>query len=235
MAETKIRCLIIDDEPLSREILKDYAGACPELELCGIYPDALSTGETLRKEKADLLFLDINMPKLSGINFIKSLPNPPLVIFITAYPEYAVDGFEVDAVDYLLKPVSFERFRKAVNRALERIQNRSLPSKSEINHILVKADKKNYRIDFDNLICLEAIGDYVRFFVGDKKLMVHGTLKDFLSQLPANRFARIHKTYVVNTSKIDYIEGNTVKLGSFTLPLSLSFRDEFFSILKNNS
>jgi two-component system, LytTR family, response regulator len=231
MPENKIRCLIIDDEPLSQEILKDYVDACPELELGGVYIDALEAGCAIRKAKTDLLFLDINMPKLSGINFIKGLPEPPLVVFITAYTEFAIEGFEVDAVDYLLKPVSFERYRKAVNRAVDRIENRNIPPKPESNHILVKADKKNYRISFDNLVYIEALGDYVSFYLDEKKLVVHGTLKDFLSQLPLNRFVRIHKSYVVNISKMDYIEGNTVKMGSITLPISLNYREDFFRVL----
>jgi two-component system, LytTR family, response regulator len=234
MPDNKIRCLIIDDEPLSQEILKDYVNACPELELGGIYIDALEAGSAIRKEKTDLLFLDINMPKLSGINFIKGLSDPPMVVFITAYAEFAIEGFEVDAVDYLLKPVSFERFRKAVNRAAERMESRNTQLKSESNHILVKADKKNYRISFDNLVYLEALGDYVRFCLDEKKLMVHGTLKDFISQLPVNRFVRIHKSYVINVSKMDYIEGNTVKMGSITLPISLNFREDLFKVLKDD-
>ena len=121
--KTKINCIIIDDEPLSQDILKDYVEHCPELALSGVFPNALQARETILTGEIHLLLLDINMPGLSGINLVKSLHNPPLVIFITAYPEYAVEGFELDAVDYLLKPVSYERFLKAVNRVVEKLKN----------------------------------------------------------------------------------------------------------------
>ncbi len=142
------------------------------------------------------------MPKLSGISFVKSLKAPPAIVFITAYPEYAVDGFEVDAVDYLLKPVSFERFRTAVNRLLERFSENNISKNS--THLMVRANKKNYRINFDEFLYLEAQGDYVRFVTADKSLMVHGTLKEFIKQLPDNLFGRIHKSYVISLSKVEY-------------------------------
>ncbi|MBN1822042.1 MAG: response regulator transcription factor [Prolixibacteraceae bacterium] len=228
-----VKCLIVDDEPLAQDVLKDYVESCPELELVMICNDALEAGDIVRKENIDLLFLDINMPRLTGINFVKSLSHTPLFILITAYPEFAIEGFEVEAVDYLLKPVPFERFRKAVNRALERLENRQISEQTPIQHILVKADKKNYRIEFNNLLFLEAMGDYVRFYMEDKKLMVHGTLKEIVQKLPEKQFIRIHKSFIVNISKVNYIEGNMVKLGNEKIPVSLTYREEFFKIMNN--
>jgi DNA-binding LytR/AlgR family response regulator len=227
----QISCLIIDDEPLSCEVLKDYVEASPELVLAGICYNALQAGTALRREEIGLLLLDINMPRLSGIDFIRSLPNPPMVIFVSAYPEFALDGFEVDAVDYLLKPVSFERFRKAINRVATRLGNSKNPNAAETGHIFVKADKKNYRIDFSEISYLEAMGDYVRFSLADKKLTVHGKLKDIISQLPPHLFKQVHKSYVVNLSKIEYIEGNLARLGNDKIPVSLTYRDELFKEL----
>lgn len=217
-----INCLIVDDEPLSQEVLVDFINDCPELSLSGVCKNALEAGEILAAENIDVLFLDINMPKLSGIDFIKSLAKPPLFVFVTAYPEFALEGFEVDAVDYLVKPVSFERFRKSVNRILER-----LPSaiEKEREHILLRADKKNYRLGFNEIMYLEAQGDYVKFVTAENSLMVHGTLKDFTEQLPENEFARIHKSYVVSISKIVYVEGNSVKVDDVKLPVSLNYKD----------
>jgi len=220
--EMKLNCIIIDDEPLSQDVLEDFVETCPELNLVGICNDALEAGEVLKKEQVDLLFLDINMPKLSGIGFVKSLKEPPIVILVTAYPEYAIEGFEIEALDYLLKPVSFERFRTAVNRALERFIAKEEPV---AKHIMVRANKKNYRINFDEIIYLEAQGDYVRFITEEQSLMVHGTMKEFIEQLPRNKFERIHKSYVISLGKVVYLEGNQVKLGEHKLPVSLSYRD----------
>ncbi|WP_347841331.1 LytTR family DNA-binding domain-containing protein [uncultured Draconibacterium sp.] len=223
-----LNCIIVDDEPLSQDVLGDYVNACPELQLVAVCSDALEAGQILKDEKVDLLFLDINMPKLSGIGFIKSLKEPPLFILVTAYPEFALEGFEVDAVDYLLKPVSFERFRTALNRAIERF---SMRKENNPQHLMVRANKKDYRLNFNEIIYLEAQGDYVRFITESQSLMVHGRLKDFLAALPEKQFGRIHKSYVVSLSKVVYLEGNQVSLGEIKLPVSLSFKDEFLAKL----
>lgn len=226
----KLNCLIVDDEPLSQDVLEDFVKACPELNLLGICNDALEAGELVKKEQIDLLFLDVNMPKLSGISFVKSLKEPPLVILVTAYPEYAIEGFEIEALDYLLKPVSFARFRTAVNRALERFTTNE---EQIASHLMVRANKKNYRINFDKIIYLEAQGDYVRFVTKEQALMVHGTMRDFITELPRNSFERIHKSYVIALSKVVYLEGNQVNLGEIKLPVSLSYRDTLMAKLKS--
>jgi two-component system, LytTR family, response regulator len=218
----KLNCLVIDDEPLSREVIVDFVKLCPELNLAGLAEDALQAGEMLKSETIDLLFLDINMPKLSGLGWIKSLQEVPLFIFVTAYPEYAVEGFEVDAVDYLLKPVSFDRFRTAVNRAVERFEAKE---DHPNGHIMLRADKKNYRIELNDILFLEAQGDYVRFITAKQNLTVHGKLKDFLAKLPAGLFERIHKSYVIAVNKVEYLEGNRVKVGDHKLPVSVNFRE----------
>lgn len=224
----KLNCIIVDDEPLSQDVIEDFVNSCPELNLVGICNNALEAGELLKKENVDLLFLDVNMPKLSGIGFVKSLKEPPLFILVTAYPEFAIEGFEVDAVDYLLKPVPFDRFRTAVNRALERFTSKP----DNVNHILLRANKKDYPINYDEIIYLEAQGDYVRFILEGQTLMVHGTMKDFLEKLPGHQFIRIHKSYAISLSKVVYLEGNQVKLGEYKLPVSLSFRENLVTKLK---
>jgi DNA-binding LytR/AlgR family response regulator len=225
-----INCLIVDDEPLSQELITDYVNSCPELKLTGVCKDALEAGEFLKNGKIGLLFLDINMPKLSGIGFVKSLKEPPLFVIITAYPEYAIEGFEIDAVDYLLKPVSFERFRTSVNRVLERLSTKNDNELSQ-EHIMVRADKKNYRIGFDEILYLEAQGDYVKFVTAEKSLMVHGKLKEFFMQLPKNSFEQIHKSYIISLSKVIYVEGNMVKIGTHKIPVSLNFKDQLLKKL----
>lgn len=220
--------MVVDDEPLSQEIVVDFVEACPELELLATCCDALEAGQILKKQKVDLLFLDINMPRLSGIEFMKSLKESPLFILITAYPEFALDGFEVDAVDYLVKPVSFDRFRTAVNRVVERFAAKEM---LPVNHIILRANKKMYRIDYQDILLLEAQGDYVRFITRKQTLMVHGKLKDFEQSLPTSLFLRIHKSYVVALNKVEYVEGNLIKVGDYKLPVSLNYRDSFIRML----
>ncbi len=216
--------MVVDDEPLSQEIVQDFVNACPELELVAISGDALEAGEMLKKQTVDLLFLDINMPRLSGIEFMKSLKEPPLFVLVTAYPEFALDGFDIDAVDYLVKPVSFDRFRVAVNRVVERFPvHEVLP----VNHIMLRANKKIYRVNYHDILLLEAQGDYVRFITQKQTLTVHGKLKDFERRLPASLFSRIHKSYVVALNKVEFMEGNTIKVGEHKLPVSPNYRDNF--------
>lgn len=224
-----LNCIIIDDEPLSQDIIRDFVESCPELNLLAVCNDALEAGDALKKHTVDLMFLDINMPKLNGISFVKSLKEAPLVVLITAYPEYALEGFEIEALDYLVKPVSFERFRKAVNRATERV---NLNEAVDAEHIMVRANKKNYKLNYKEIIYLEAQGDYVRFVSKERALMVHGRLKDFLDQLPAKYFERIHKSYVIALDKVVYLEGNQVNLGEYKLPVSLSYKDALNDKLK---
>lgn len=225
----KLNCLIIDDEPLSQEVIASFIKTSPELQLNGVCNNALEAGEMLRTKKVDLLFLDINMPKLNGIEFIKGLQQTPLFILITAYPQYAVEGFEVDAVDYLLKPVSFVRFRTAINRALERHKQKN---KGKGQHIMLRSDKKDYRINIDTILYIESRGDYVRFVLPQQTLTVHGTLKEFAEQLSEKRFIRIHKSYIIAVEKVEYLEGNQIKIGKEKLPVSLTYRKNLLRILQ---
>jgi len=168
------------------------------------------------------------MPGLSGISFARSLKVSPLIVFTTAYPEYAVEGFELDATDYLVKPYSFERFLKAVNRAMERLQENK-NSDPEQGKILVKADKKLYALSFSEILLIEGQGDYIRIRTPGENLVVHDTIKNFLGNLPENEFMRIHKSYVVNLKHIEYIEGNQVRVGEHTIPVSPVHREELLT------
>ncbi len=221
-------CIIIDDEPLSRDVLRKYIGEVTDLEIVAECSDAIEATHQLNKTRVDILFLDINMPGLSGISFARSLSVSPLIIFTTAYPEYAVEGFELDATDYLVKPYSFERFLKAVNRALERLrENRNAEGSG--GKILVKTGKKLYAVLFSEILFIEGQGDYIRIHTSQKKLMVHDTIKNFLESLPAEEFMRIQKSFVVNLKQIEFIEGNQVSIGGQTIPVSPANRDELLS------
>ena len=225
----KIACLIIDDEPAAREILQQYVADDARLDLVALCSNAFEANAILEKQKIDLLFLDINMPRLSGLAFYKSLSKPPAVIFTTAYPEYAVEGFEVDAVDYLLKPFTFERFFKAVSKVAEKKQDKK---QSNIDFILLYADKKMYKAHIDDIAYLEAQGDYVSVYMRDKQLLVHDSLQRLHRQMPAKQFIRIHKSFVVAINKFDYIEGNTVAIQNKYLPIGETYRKDFFKAIK---
>ncbi|MEK7253226.1 MAG: LytTR family DNA-binding domain-containing protein, partial [Bacteroidota bacterium] len=172
-----------------------------------------------------VLLLDVNMPKLSGIGLLKSLDRPPLVIFTTAYPEFAVEGFELEAVDYLLKPFSLERFIKAINRAADRLAGAVPPSENRSGHLLVKADKKLYKVDFQDILHLEAYGDYVKIFTREKMLLTKERLAVLEESLPKQAFFRIHRSHVISLEAVEFIEGNMVSVGGLKLPVSEGLRE----------
>jgi DNA-binding LytR/AlgR family response regulator len=220
-------CLIVDDEPLSRDVLRKYIAEVKDLDLVAECSNAAEASHQLNLNRVDIIFLDINMPGLSGVSFARSLRRSPLLIFTTAYPEYAVEGFELDATDYLVKPYSLERFLKAVNRAMERLQE-NLSEEAE-GKILVKADKKLYALMFSEILLIEGQGDYIRIRTLRENLMVHDTIKRFVARLPEESFMRIHKSYVINLEHIDYIEGNQVRIGEHSIPVSPVQREELLS------
>ena len=237
----KLRCLIIEDEPLSQDVIIHYVNKCPSLELVEVCADAFAANEVIRNTPVDLLFLDINLPGLSGIRFIKTITKPLMVIFTTAYPEFAVEGFDADAIDYLVKPFSFERFLKAVNKALkeakyllEQSTKKETKPFSGPGFILVKADKKVYKVNFADIDWIEAIGDYVKVVTRDKAFLVHETLKNMFDQLPAESFIQVHKSYIVHMHKIQYIEGNQIKILNNLIPIGLSFKEKLMNRLKLN-
>jgi DNA-binding LytR/AlgR family response regulator len=229
----KIKCLIVDDEPLSQDVLKKYIGDSPVLELAGVAFDAFEANQFLQTEEIQLIFLDINMPKLSGIRFVKTLNNPPLIIFTTAYPEYAIDGFELDAVDYLVKPFPFERFLKAVNKAIEKLSFIQPKPPPTSDFILLKSDKKVYKVNYDEISYLQSFGDYVKVYISGKCLVVHDTFKNLQDHLPADRFIRVHKSYLIAMDKIQYIEGNQVKVANELIPIGLNYKVDLISKLKD--
>lgn len=227
-----IHCLIIDDEPLSRNVLRTFISDHPDLKLKGECKDAFEAMERLSVESVDLLFLDINMPKLSGINFYKSLNQKPEVIFTTAYPEFAVEGFELNAIDYLMKPIAFERFVKAVQKVKDKL-GKAAAVEVTPDYILLKADKKMYRTAFSDILFCEALGDYVKVHLSEKVLIVTTTMKKLLGDLPVDLFIRTHKSYIINKSKFEYIEGNQIKIGDHSISIGQSYREDVLKVLGN--
>jgi DNA-binding LytR/AlgR family response regulator len=227
----RIKCIIVDDEPLSQDVLKKYVADTPMLELLEVCSDAFEANQIIALKDVQLMFLDINMPKLSGISFAKTMTKPPLIIITTAYPEYAIEGFEVDAIDYLVKPFSYERFLKATNKAIEKINLSQLKNIVSDSFILLKSDKKVFKINYDDINYLQSFGDYIKVFTIDKCLVVHDTFKNIQEQLPIKYFQRIHKSYIVALNKIKYIDGNQIKIVEVLLPIGLNFKEELLKRL----
>jgi len=227
----KIKALVVDDEPISVEILCQYIDDLCQIEYIGSCSNALEAIEILKTKNVDCIFLDINMPKLSGINFIKTISNPPLVVFVSAYPEYAVQGFEVEAVDYLLKPFSFERFVKAVNKISDRLSLQiASPSKASI---LIKDGKKLYNILLDDIIYFTATGDYVKVHLAEKILITNDTLKNISRQLSPDQFIRIHKSHLVALKQIKFVEGNRVRINDGYLPIGQTYKEALINRLQS--
>jgi DNA-binding LytR/AlgR family response regulator len=234
----RLSCLIVDDEPLSQDVLKKFVDDTPMLQLSGTCSDAYEAIAFLNNNSVDLLFLDINMPRLSGINFARSLEHPPLIIFTTAYAEYAIEGFELSAVDYLIKPIAFERFLKAVNKALsqvkaERIIEKNINGgeKGEASFIMIKSDKKIYKIDTDKILFVQSIGDYVKINTTEKTIIASGTLKD-MEELLMKSCVRIHKSYLVSIRAIKYVESNQIRVSDQFIPIGQKYREDFFRRFK---
>jgi DNA-binding LytR/AlgR family response regulator len=234
----EIKGLIVDDEPLARNVIQEYAKKIPSLTIIGECDDAICAHQQLQKKHVDLLFLDINMPKLTGIEFLKTLKNPPLVIFTTAYSEYALDGFELNVIDYLKKPFSFERFCKAYFRAEEQLllkKSVQRPDIREKHHdfLFIKSDKKTIKVKISDICYIEGLGDYIKLYMTDKKLVTNLSMKKIENLLPENQFYRIHKSFIISLDKIELIEGNMVKINNVKLPVGNSFRQNFMLHIKN--
>lgn len=230
----KINCLIIDDEPTSQVVLKKYISDVDFLQLCGVVNNAVEAlAELKNNSDIDLLFLDINMPKISGLTFYKSLQNPPCVIFTTAYSRYAIDGFDVNAIDFLLKPFSFERFFIAVNKVLEKRSTTEINAKE--NHaILIKSNKITHKIFSNDILFIEAFGDYVKVYVEDKYILTNNTFSNILEMLPKNLFVQTHKSYAINLEKINTLNGNQIAIDKHRIPIGLKFKADFLKSFTNN-
>lgn len=230
-----INCVIIDDEFLAREYIKAYVEKLPFLNLLGDFNSPLKAIDLIKSGKVDLLFLDIQMPDITGLDFIKTLDNPPNIIITTAYKEFAVDAYELSVIDYILKPFSFERFLKATNKVLEKIEHESNPvqrtytNQTETslheNYLIIRADRKHYKINYEDLIYIEGQKAYVTFHTKSKKITALASLKDLDEKLPENDFVRIHKSFIVSVKNIESLEGNILEVNGLHLPVGKSYKN----------
>ena len=239
MSERKIVCLAVDDEPPALEVLKKYIASVNSLELAGIFVDAVDALNILQRQPVDLLFLDIQMPQILGTDFIRTLRNPPKVIFTTAFRKYAVEGFELDAVDYLLKPISFDRFLKAVNKVMQtslkhetgEIDNNSNKI-SEAGHINFRSDRKMIKVALNDIIYIESIKDYIKVITATGTVVTKQSISSVEEMLPKEKFVRIHRSYIVSVNKIESYNHELVWIARQELPISRMYRHHVTRILE---
>lgn len=230
----KLSCIIVDDEPVARKILQEFVEKMPFMDLRGKFENAMKAAAYLQDNEVDLMFLDIEMPKISGLQFLQSNEIKPLVILTTAFPQYALEGYELDIIDYLLKPFAFSRFQKAVQKAREYNELKNITSANLlVSYIFVKSEKRIEKIELKDMLYVESLGNYITIHAeGNKKIIAYLTLKSLESQLSASEFIKIHQSYLVNCSKITAIEGNEIKLNYKTLPISRNYKDSVMKMVE---
>lgn len=237
-----VTCLIVEDEPLARNLLVDYVKKVPSLQLIDACANAMDAMEVLRKQHVDLLFLDIQMPEITGITFLKILQRKPLVIFTTAYSQYALEGYELDVVDYLLKPITLERFLRSVDKAIQRLQQAhpvSAPARSQAegdkpDFVFVKDGTKMVKIQLDDILYVEGMKDYVTIHTKEKKITTLQRMKILEGELPSDKFIRIHHSFIIALRAINEVHKSEVQIGQALIPISDSYKKAFREFIEKN-
>lgn len=229
-----MKCIVIDDEPLGRQGMKMLVDEMPDLELANEFGSPVEAGNYLQENPVDLIFLDIEMPRMSGIDFLKNLPNAPMVIFTTAYPQYALEGFELDVVDYLVKPIRFERFFRAVTKAqavknaMDGVNSANNFKIDEDDHVFVRADRKYVKLYLKDIDTIEGLKDYSIIHTNGEKTITAMNLKTIEGQLPHDVFIRVNKSYIINKNHISQVESDNIMIGEKQVPIGERYRQEFF-------
>ena len=236
MAETPapLRCLVVDDDPLALQIVENCIGNTPFLTHVASCESAITAAEILRQQPIDLLFLDVEMPRMSGLDLLRTLQNPPLVILITSSKSYAVEAFEVDVLDYVVKPISYARFLQAAQKALEVVNSRAEAAESspaDAPFTFVKVDSKLVKVQFDEVHYVEALGDYVHIVTGKSKLIIYSTMRAVEEKFPAALFVRVHRSFIVNLKRVQTIEDNTIIIDNKHIPIGQTYQKEVFQRL----
>jgi len=226
---SKIRCLLVDDEPPAITLLEKYASMIDQLEVVGTSYSAVKAFDPLKTKQVDLLFLDIRMPVLNGIDFIKTLKNPPAIILTTAYREYALDGYDLDIIDYLLKPIAFARFLKAIDRYRERLVatiSEQANTSEQAKHIFLNVNRTHHKVILNDILYIESLKDYVRIHTTNDHLVVKGNIGSFTKKIPASHFIRIHRSFVIALAHVQSFNQSEVEINGQKLPIGASYRDE---------
>jgi DNA-binding LytR/AlgR family response regulator len=233
-----MNCIAVDDEPLALDIIENYVNRHPDLKLIARCNNAAEASEILKTRKVDLMFIDIQMPEITGLSFVKSLENKPLFMFTTAYPDYAVEGFELDAIDYLLKPIAYDRFEKGVEKAKEYFkikQNADVAETDlESEFIFVKANQKLVKLAYNDIFYVEAFADYVKIFLADKKIVTLQTMKNMEKKLPPEFFSRVHRSFIVNRHHVESFSTTVCEVNGIKIPIGKNYKDNFVGIMKGN-
>ena len=233
----KLSCIIVDDEPVARKILQEFTEQTPFLDLLGKFESAMKAEEFLNDNQTDLIFLDIEMPKVSGLQMLKRINTESMVILTTAFPQYALDGYELDIIDYLLKPFALHRFLKAVQKAKDFYEMKTLPkafgtgNTPRPSYIFIKSDKRIEKVELCDILYAEVLGNYVTIHTERKKIIAYLTMKSLESQLSPGDFIKIHQSFLVNRSKIESVEGNDLRVGAKSLPISRNYRDSVTNLI----
>jgi len=228
-----IRCIIVEDETLAQNVIQSHLQRTPGFELVGICNNALEATETLNKHDVDLIFLDVQLPGMTGLNFLRTLQDPPLVVLTTAYAEYALESYEFNVIDYLLKPISFERFSKTVNKIVDgKLFTQAAKEKQTWphDHIFIKSSGKFFKVNFSEIIYVESMKDYLKIYTADYRLITHQTMNDMEKTLPAKQFMRVHKSYIVSLAHIKTIQTNNIEAGKALIPIGSNYKEKVMSL-----
>lgn len=230
-----IRCIIVEDETLAQHVIQSHLAQVQGFELVGVCKNAIEASKVLKEREVDLIFLDIQLPGMTGLNFLRSLTNPPLVVLTTAYAEYALESYEFNVIDYLLKPISFERFTKTINKITEgRLFDRIAKEEAAVNadHIFIKSNSKFFKVNFPEIIYIQSMKDYLKIQTAEYNLVTHQTMNDMERLLPARQFMRVHKSYIVSVGFIRSIYGNSIEIDKIIIPIGASYKDNVMSLVE---
>ncbi len=234
-----MKCLAVDDEPLALEIIKAFCAKIPFIDSLDTCTSGVEAISILQNGQTDLLFLDINMPHISGLELASLLTNPPMLIFTTAYQNHALEGFDLAAIDYLVKPFSFDRFMKAVSRAYElyslRLDKNAHTEQhtAEDNYMMIKVDYANVKVMFDDILFVEGLKDYIKIYTTGKNYVTKSTMRNVEERLPSDTFMRIHKSHIVNIDRIEAFENNHIRIGDNKLPIGGGYKDDFLAFIES--
>ncbi|CAM1355309.1 MULTISPECIES: LytR/AlgR family response regulator transcription factor [Tenacibaculum] len=234
----KINCVIIDDEPLAINVIKNHLQEFQNINIVDTFNNPLEAINTLEKDPIDVLFLDINMPKMNGLEFLKNIPVKPHVIITTAYREFAAESYDLDVLDYLVKPIPFPRFLKSINKLTQQLhlnQNVKNIHTNEDSYIFLKVDKKLVKVKYDNLLYIESLKDYIKVCTTDGNYIVHKSLTSITEELPSNNFLRIHRSYTIAIDKVNSVEGNSVDINNKRIPIGRKYINNTKQIILNNN
>ena len=233
-----LKCIIVEDEVLAQDVLKSHLARLGSLELVGVYRNALEAEAALSSREVDIMFLDIRLPGMTGLQFLSGLKDSPLVVLTTAYAEYALESYEFNVIDYLLKPISFERFSKAVNKILDGRLFTAAAKEAYLysdDHIFVRSNSKFFRVNFSEIIYIQGMRDYLKIYTPDYALVTHQTMNELEKTLPSRHFIRVHKSYIISLKHIRSIYGNTIELDKATIPIGINYKESIMTMIGRRS